>query len=234
MTIQTQKPPFCDTALIFKVGTFLAILFVEFIFYYEDKIMRIKSLASLIVIASTATITTACSTSTETANAETEQNYELLSMKTDQDVYNATADKSAVISVQTEYEEPEPAQQQTATPIEDIVYFEFDSKELTTEAKTKLEKLADEAKMAENNNLIVSLKGFADATGPEEYNQDLSKERANSVKEFLKDNGVEAREYEVVALGESNPAADNDTKEGRAENRRVVLLIETTNAVASF
>lgn len=196
--------------------------------------MRIKSLASLIVIASTATITTACSTSTKTANAETEQNYELLSMKTDQDVYNATADKSAVISVQTEYEEPEPAQQQTATPIEDIVYFEFDSKELTTEAKTKLEKLADEAKMAENNNLIVSLKGFADATGPEEYNQDLSKERANSVKEFLKDNGVEAREYEVVALGESNPAADNDTKEGRAENRRVVLLIETKNAVASF
>lgn len=114
------------------------------------------------------------------------------------------------------------------------MYFEFDSKELTAEAEQKLEKLANEAKKSENENIVVVLKGFADATGPEEYNQELSKERAQNVKAFLESNGVEAREYNVVALGESNPVADNDTKQGRAQNRRVVLVIEPTESVASF
>ncbi|ABD81108.1 OmpA family protein [Saccharophagus degradans] len=195
--------------------------------------MRIQSLASLIVIASATSFTVGCSTAnTDTAGTENQNDYELVSMKIDQDVYNATGGKSAVVSVETPAEQEQPKQE--ITHIEDVVYFEFDSKELTAEAEQKLEKLANEAKKSENENIVVVLKGFADATGPEEYNQELSKERAQNVKAFLESNGVEAREYNVVALGESNPVADNDTKQGRAQNRRVVLVIEPTESVASF
>lgn len=195
--------------------------------------MRIQSLASLIVIASATSFTVGCSTAnTDTAGTENQNDYELVSMKTDQDVYNATGGKSAVVSVETPVEQEEPKQE--IEPIEDVVYFEFDSKELTAEAEQKLETLASEAKKSENENIVVVLKGFADATGPEEYNQELSKERAQNVKAFLESKGVKAREYNVVALGESNPVADNDTKQGRAQNRRVVLVIEPTESVASF
>jgi OOP family OmpA-OmpF porin len=65
--------------------------------------------------------------------------------------------------------------------------------------------------------------GHTDSTGPEAFNQVLSERRAQSVVDFLAAQGVGTGRVTAVGFGESKPIADNATREGRAENRRVVL-----------
>jgi outer membrane protein W/outer membrane protein OmpA-like peptidoglycan-associated protein len=68
-----------------------------------------------------------------------------------------------------------------------------------------------------------TISGHTDSVGPEAYNQQLSERRAQAVKDYLVANGVPAQEFGVIGFGESMPVATNDTAEGRALNRRVVL-----------
>jgi outer membrane protein OmpA-like peptidoglycan-associated protein len=67
------------------------------------------------------------------------------------------------------------------------------------------------------------VEGHTDSTGADAYNQALSERRANSVLRYLVDAGVPASRLSAQGFGESQPVADNDTAEGRAQNRRVVL-----------
>ena len=70
----------------------------------------------------------------------------------------------------------------------------------------------------------VSVVGFTDSTGPEEYNQKLSERRAQAVEKYLVDSGhVKADMITAEGRGEADPVADNKTKEGRAKNRRVEI-----------
>jgi OOP family OmpA-OmpF porin len=72
----------------------------------------------------------------------------------------------------------------------------------------------------------VSLEGHADSIGTDEYNQKLSERRAASVKNYLiKKGAIDERKITSTGYGESKPVASNNTKEGRAENRRVEVLI---------
>ena len=73
--------------------------------------------------------------------------------------------------------------------------------------------------------MVVEVAGHTDSTGAEEYNQGLSERRANSVKDYLVSKGVQAQRLQAKGYGESMPVASNDTKEGRAENRRVELIV---------
>jgi OOP family OmpA-OmpF porin len=68
--------------------------------------------------------------------------------------------------------------------------------------------------------------GHTDAKGSAASNQQLSENRANAVRTFLSKEGVPADRLSTVGMGESEPIADNETTEGRANNRRVELIIE--------
>ena len=69
------------------------------------------------------------------------------------------------------------------------------------------------------------MEGHTDATGADNYNQTLSERRANAVMDYLADKGVDASRLSAKGLGESSPIAPNDTRDGRALNRRVELRL---------
>ena len=77
--------------------------------------------------------------------------------------------------------------------------------------------------MLNNSGLMVEVAGHTDSVGAESYNQSLSERRAKAVKSYLVERGIDADRLTVRGYGESEPVADNATKEGRAENRRVEL-----------
>ncbi len=77
-----------------------------------------------------------------------------------------------------------------------------------------------------NPEMKVVLKGHTDSRGPDQYNMDLSSRRAEAVKAYLVNKGVDASRLTCKAFGESSPIATNDTDQGRALNRRVELSPE--------
>ncbi|MFD2594226.1 OmpA family protein [Sphingobacterium griseoflavum] len=100
------------------------------------------------------------------------------------------------------------------------IQFEFDSSVLKTESYATLDKLAQELRSA---NSSVKLDGYASAEGSEDYNMNLSKDRANAVKQYLVNAGVSASSISANGYGEANPVASNATEEGRVQNRRVEI-----------
>jgi outer membrane protein OmpA-like peptidoglycan-associated protein len=74
----------------------------------------------------------------------------------------------------------------------------------------------------------IKVVGYTDSTGPETYNQQLSEQRANSVKNALVVKNVQASRITALGMGESNPIADNATEGGHQLNRRVNIIIEPT------
>jgi outer membrane protein OmpA-like peptidoglycan-associated protein len=73
--------------------------------------------------------------------------------------------------------------------------------------------------------LKVQVEGYTDSVGSDEYNQKLSENRANAVHDFLVANGVPAANVTAAGYGKANPVADNGTAAGRAQNRRVNLVV---------
>jgi outer membrane protein OmpA-like peptidoglycan-associated protein len=71
----------------------------------------------------------------------------------------------------------------------------------------------------------VLIEGFTDSTGEEQYNQSLSDQRANAVRDALLADGIDPDRMRAVGYGEQFPVADNETAEGRARNRRVEVII---------
>jgi len=86
-----------------------------------------------------------------------------------------------------------------------------------------LDKLAKELR---DNNSSVNLDGYASSEGTEAYNLNLSKDRANAVKQYLVNAGVSASSVSANGYGEANPVASNATEEGRVQNRRVEIKVK--------
>lgn len=105
----------------------------------------------------------------------------------------------------------------------DGVHFDFDKATLRPDAKAILNEAA--ALLAKHERVVVEVAGHTDSTGPEDYNQGLSERRAQAVQDYLVEKGVRASRLSSKGYGESMPVASNDTKEGRAENRRVELIV---------
>jgi OOP family OmpA-OmpF porin len=103
------------------------------------------------------------------------------------------------------------------------VNFEFDRAEVRADAAVILDEAA--RLLRENPDVRVRIDGHTDATGPEAYNQGLSERRAGAVKNHLVENGVSADRLSTQGFGESEPIAGNDTRDGRALNRRVELKV---------
>lgn len=98
--------------------------------------------------------------------------------------------------------------------------FTFASAVVPETVRLRLDRTAQEL-LGEYANLRIEVAGHTDGLGPDEYNQHLSEQRAESVKQFLVERGVPAERISVVGYGESQPRATNDTVEGRRLNRRV-------------
>lgn len=77
----------------------------------------------------------------------------------------------------------------------------------------------------------IRITGHTDSQGSEQYNQGLSERRADAVKAYLVSKGVPEALIETRGMGETQPVADNKTKEGRAKNRRVEIDIQATEQV---
>lgn len=103
------------------------------------------------------------------------------------------------------------------------VQFELNSSELTAGSSESLDKAVEG--MAAYSGLRIEIQAHTDNMGEAGYNQSLSEKRANSVRDYMIGKGVAANRMEVKGYGESKPIADNSTREGRAENRRVELKI---------
>jgi OOP family OmpA-OmpF porin len=101
------------------------------------------------------------------------------------------------------------------------INFDFDKAVIKPEAEGVLDAAVDVLK--ENPDVKVRVGGYTDSIGTEEYNQKLSERRANAVRDYLVKHGIDASRLTAVGYGESNPVADNKTKDGRAQNRRVTL-----------
>ncbi len=104
------------------------------------------------------------------------------------------------------------------------VNFEFDSDRLTEQAKDVLLPIA-ELLRGSLKDIRIEIAGHTDASGDDDYNRALSARRAWAVKNFLTEQGVATDRLIATGYGASRPVADNASKEGRAQNRRVVFRV---------
>jgi len=103
------------------------------------------------------------------------------------------------------------------------VTFAFDSSQLNSQFYPVLDKVS--ATLAEYNKTIIEVAGHTDSVGSDQYNQQLSERRANSVAAYLSSHGVDRSRMVTIGAGEAHPVATNDTDAGRAQNRRVEITI---------
>ena len=101
------------------------------------------------------------------------------------------------------------------------VTFEFDSADLTPNAEAVLRQVARD--LGRHSDVTVEIRGHTDSIGGPDYNQKLSEERAESVREFLVSQGIDETRITTRGFGYSEPVASNDTEEGRRLNRRIEM-----------
>ena len=107
----------------------------------------------------------------------------------------------------------------------DQAKFAFNSVELGPEAKAALDQVIQKL-VADNRGVYLEIRGYTDNVGPDPYNLELSKRRATAVMEyFYKQYHIPLHRMEVIGMGNADPVADNKTKEGRSQNRRVEILV---------
>jgi outer membrane protein OmpA-like peptidoglycan-associated protein len=104
------------------------------------------------------------------------------------------------------------------------VLFATDSAALTAGARGTLESVSGVINQYDKTAVVVQ--GHTDSTGTEEHNQELSDRRANSVRGFLVDRGVDDGRIAAIGYGETYPVAENDTAAGRQQNRRVTIMLK--------
>ena len=96
--------------------------------------------------------------------------------------------------------------------------------ELSDKARRALKRMADKL-IAENQNVYMEIQGYTDTSGSAARNLRLGRQRAEAVRTFLHQNGIPMHRMSVISYGSANPIADNDTREGRAKNRRVAVVV---------
>jgi peptidoglycan-associated lipoprotein len=142
---------------------------------------------------------------------------------------SATEARGRADSALTKAEEAERAAKgkllYTVTLASDKVTFPLNRALISDDAK----KMVDEAInpiVTDNRGVYFEIEGHTDATGDAVYNQKLGEDRAMAVRAYLHDQyHVALSRIEVISYGESKPVADNKTRDGRAQNRRVVIKV---------
>jgi outer membrane protein OmpA-like peptidoglycan-associated protein len=102
--------------------------------------------------------------------------------------------------------------------------FAFDDFRLDHEAMTVLDDMV--ARMASRPRTVIEIRGYADASGEDRYNYRLGRERAESVERYLVSrHSVPTSRIALMSFGEDDPVSDNNSEEGRAQNRRVTARV---------
>ncbi len=104
--------------------------------------------------------------------------------------------------------------------------------ELLPIARDRLNQVAKSLKELDDDKLV-SIEGYTDSRGADDMNQKLSQDRANAVKDQLISQGVKPEKLRSIGRGEASPVASNETPEGRANNRRVEIVIQSSAQAAA-
>lgn len=107
--------------------------------------------------------------------------------------------------------------------LSDKVLFDFGKADLTSASQQSLNKIVEVFNKYPDTN--VEVQGHTDSKGSVDYNQGLSIRRATNVSNYLANKGIVTSRLTVKGYGEKAPKYDNETDEGRAQNRRVEFLI---------
>ncbi|AZS23515.1 OmpA family protein [Caulobacter sp. FWC26] len=107
---------------------------------------------------------------------------------------------------------------------DDSVKFPVNASTLSPEAEQRLGEFAEKLK-ADNKNVYLEIQGHTDNSGAPSYNNELGEKRAEAVRKFLSMHGVALNRMATISYGEDAPVAPNETREGRAQNRRVVVMV---------
>lgn len=131
------------------------------------------------------------------------------------------ADNSATLAPTVAYED---------IPIDAEILFDYDSAELTDLAKQNIDGYVEQFRDKFIYIKDIVIIGHTDGIASQKYNQALSERRAQSVASYLEGiEGIPDAQIEAIGRGKLEPVASNDTEEGRAKNRRVVLRLEFNN-----
>jgi outer membrane protein OmpA-like peptidoglycan-associated protein len=114
----------------------------------------------------------------------------------------------------------------TVTLNEDQGNFKFGKKDLPDEAKARIDQVVTQLKGDTSKNIFIEIEGHTDNVGSATVNQVLGQDRAESVKRYLyEQHQIPLHKMNVISYGEEKPVEPNNTKEGRAKNRRVVIKV---------
>lgn len=108
---------------------------------------------------------------------------------------------------------------------EDRVRFKTNSYELTKEAKTALDEFGEKVKKLDKG-IFMEIQGHTDDTGGTEYNDMLGQQRAEAVRRYLsREHKLPLARMSTISYGDTLPVSPNKTAKGRAQNRRVVVVV---------
>jgi outer membrane protein OmpA-like peptidoglycan-associated protein len=111
---------------------------------------------------------------------------------------------------------------------ESSVLFDFGKSELNDDAKQALDEMA--SKVQSYKRFVVEVQGYTDQVGAPEYNLELSRKRANNVLMYLTmQHKIPLHRIHIMGVGEQAPVADNKTRDGRKQNRRVEIRVYTAD-----
>jgi outer membrane protein OmpA-like peptidoglycan-associated protein len=107
---------------------------------------------------------------------------------------------------------------------DDSVKFPINGSMLSSEAQTRLQDFVQKLK-TDNKNVYLEIQGHTDSTGSQTGNMRLGEERAEAVRLYMNQQGVPLNRMATISYGDTSPTAPNTTREGRAQNRRVVVIV---------
>jgi len=113
--------------------------------------------------------------------------------------------------------------------LEENILFDAGKSSIRPDAAAKLKQVVASVKKRYNNG-EVRVYGYTDAQGSTAANNQLAQQRAEAVKAWLQNNGIDAAKVSVNAIGEAKPVASNSTEQGRQQNRRVEIVARGSNA----
>ena len=113
--------------------------------------------------------------------------------------------------------------------LEENILFDAGKSTIRPDAEARLKQVVASVKKRYNNG-EVRVYGYTDAQGSTAANKELAQQRADGVKTWLQNNGIDAGKVSVNAIGEAKPVASNSTEQGRQQNRRVEIVARSSNA----
>ena len=117
-------------------------------------------------------------------------------------------------------------QEQAVIPENLVVYFAFDKSEFSPDGATDKYFEKSNIYLNHNSQAMLSITGYTDEIGSDEYNQALGYRRAQCLQKYFESKGIPADKVKIESRGEKEPAENNTTPAGRANNRRTVITIK--------